>query len=73
MFLFGALVLGENVGIHRLYIIPIKQSSDPTQELTDSLFSQVLEYIFKFSCHKTSRLFLFGASNPVYSQLKLNV
>lgn len=47
MFLFGALVLGENVGIHRLYIIPIKQNSDPTQELTDSLFSQVLEYIFQ--------------------------
>lgn len=47
MFLFGALVLGENVGIQRLYIIPIKQNSDPTQELTDSLFSQVLEYIFQ--------------------------
>ena len=47
MLLFGALVLGENVGIQRLYIIPIKQNSDPTQELTDSLFSQVLEYIFQ--------------------------
>lgn len=47
MLLFGALVLGENVGIKRLYIIPIKQNSDPTQELTDSLFSQVLEYIFQ--------------------------
>ena len=44
MFSFGAAVFGENVRIQRPYIIHISQNLDPRQELTDNLFSQVLEY-----------------------------
>lgn len=40
-------MLLENVGIYRLYIIHKLQNSDPIQEFTDNLFSQVLEHFFE--------------------------
>ena len=44
MFSADVVVFGENVRIYRLYIIHISQNPDRRQELTDNLFSQVLEY-----------------------------
>ena len=41
-----------------LYIISLLQNSDPTQELTDSLFPQVLEYIYQvFFVTKSEKYF----------------
>ena len=38
------IVFGENMRIHRPYIIDISQNADLREEFTENLFFQVLEY-----------------------------